>query len=72
MADTTKAAPEPRYKVPCEVCGAVVLVTVAEFTTGRVVCESCRATDDAPSLYDLTAEDAERRGEHARLMGWAS
>ena len=42
MADTTKATPDPRFKVPCEFCGTEVAVPGSELITSRVVCVECR------------------------------
>jgi hypothetical protein len=44
VADTTRATPEPRIKVPCEFCGTEVKLAADELITNRVVCEECRAS----------------------------
>jgi len=43
VADTTNAASEPRYKLPCEFCGSELKVSESEVLKSRVACESCRA-----------------------------
>jgi hypothetical protein len=67
VADTTRATPEPRYRVPCEFCGSAIGVLLPDLIGDRQCCEDCKkrlASSICLNCGGAGYDDADLQGDH--------